>query len=63
MIVALAAAEPGRDVEVVAHQIAVVCFDDTAKVNADAKIEALGRRCAGVAFDHRLELKWRNVPT
>jgi hypothetical protein len=44
--------QPGRDVDAVAHQIAIRLLDDVAKMNADAKLDATFRRKAGVALDH-----------
>ncbi len=44
--------EPCRDVDPVAHEIAVALLDDVAEMNADAELDTALRRQAGVAFDH-----------
>jgi hypothetical protein len=44
--------QPGRDVDAVAHQIAIRLLDNVAKMNADAKLDATFRRQSGVALDH-----------
>ena len=46
------ALEPGRDVDAVAHQIAVRLLDDIAQMNADSQLDALLGRDAFVAFGH-----------
>ena len=46
------ALQPGRDVDAIAHQIAIRLLDNVAKMNADAKLDATFRRQAGVALDH-----------
>ena len=43
--------EPRGDVDAVAHQVAVALLDDVAQMNADAKLDALLGRHAGVALD------------
>src|SRR6202040_2046699 len=44
--------QPRRDVDAIAHEIAVGLFDDVAQVNADTKFyTALGRQ-ASIALDH-----------
>ena len=40
-----------RDIDAVAHQIAVGLLDDVAEMNADAKLDPAFRRHAGVALD------------
>ena len=44
--------EPRGDIDAVAHQIAVALLDDVAEMNADAELDALLGRHAGVALDH-----------
>jgi hypothetical protein len=44
--------QPGRDIHAVAHEVAVRFLDYVAKMNADAKLNALLRRQARVALDH-----------
>ena len=46
------ALQPCRDVDAVAHQIAVALLDDVAQMNADAKLDALFERHPRVALDH-----------
>ena len=46
--------QPGRNVDAVAHQVAVALLDDVAQMDADAELDALVRRDLGVALDHRL---------
>ena len=43
-----------RDVDAVAHQVAVAFFDDVAQMNADAERDPAILRYAGVALDHRV---------
>ena len=45
--------QPRRDVDAVAHQVAVAFLDDVAEMDADPKFDALVRRDLGVALDHR----------
>ncbi len=45
------ALEPRRDIDAVAHQIAVGLFDHVAEMNADAEFDAALLRQAGVALD------------
>ncbi len=40
------------DVDAVAHEVAIALLDHVAKMNADAILDALFRRKAGVALDH-----------
>ena len=47
------ALESRGDVDAVAHQIAIGFFDHVSDMNAEAKFDALIRREAGVAIDHR----------
>ena len=50
--------QPGRDVDPVAHEVAVLFLDDVAKMNADAKLDTPFGRQPGVALDHaRLNLE------
>jgi hypothetical protein len=42
-----------RDVDAVAHQVAVALLDDIAQVDADTKLDTLVRRNARVALAHR----------
>ena len=44
--------EPRRDIDAVAHQVAVALLDDVAQMNADAEFDAFFRRHASVALDH-----------
>ena len=44
--------EPRRDIDAVAHQVAVALLDHVAEMNADAELDAAFRRNAGVALDH-----------
>ena len=44
--------QTGRDIDAVAHQVAVRLLDDVAEMNADAEFDASLRRQAGVALDH-----------
>ena len=46
------ALEPRGDIDAVAHQVAVALLDHVAEVDADAKLDPLLRRQAGVALDH-----------
>ena len=46
------ALDPRRDVDAVAHQIAVGLLDDVSEMNADAVLDALVRRDAGIALNH-----------
>jgi hypothetical protein len=46
------ALEPRRDIDAVAHEVAVALLDHVAQVNADAKFDAFFGRQAGVALDH-----------
>ena len=46
------ALQSGGDVDAVAHEIAVALLDNVAKMNADAKLDALFRGKARVALDH-----------
>ena len=48
------ALQPRRDIDAVAHQIAVALLDDVAEMDADAELDAAVRRHAGVALDHRV---------
>ena len=41
-----------RDIDAVAHQVAVALLDDVAEVDADAEFDAALGRQAGVALDH-----------
>ena len=41
-----------RDIDAVAHQIAVALLDHVAEMNADPELDAAIRRQAGVALDH-----------
>ena len=43
---------PRRDIDPIAHQVAVALFDDIAEMNADAELNAALFRDAGVALDH-----------
>ena len=43
--------EPSRDIDPVAHEIAVALLDNVAKMDADAKLDALVGRHASVALD------------
>ena len=43
--------EPRGDIDAVAHEVAVALLNNVAKMNADAKLDALFRRQAGVALD------------
>ena len=43
-----------RDVDAVAHQVAVVLLHDVAEMDADAEFDALVSRDAGVALGHRV---------
>ena len=45
------ALEPRRDVDAVAHEVAVALLDDVAQVNANAILDPPFRRHAGVALD------------
>ena len=44
--------EPRRDIDAVAHQVAVALLDHVADMNADAENDAPVLRHAGVALDH-----------
>ena len=44
--------QPGRDIDAVAHQVAVGLLDDIAEMDADAEFDATVVRHAGVALDH-----------
>jgi hypothetical protein len=46
--------DPGRDVDAVAHQVAVGLLDHVAEMNADAELDALVRRDAGIAVDQAI---------
>ena len=46
------ALDPRRDVDAVAHQVAVGLLDDVSEMNADPVLDALVRRDAGIALDH-----------
>jgi hypothetical protein len=46
------ALKPRGDVHAVAHKIAVALLDHVAQVNADAKLDALFGRQAGVSLEH-----------
>src|SRR5271157_2679168 len=46
------ALQPRRDVDTVAHQIAVRLLNDVAQVNADPELDASLRRQTGIALDH-----------
>ena len=41
-----------RDVDAVAHQVAVALLDDVADMDADAELDSTIRRHAGIAFEH-----------
>ena len=43
--------EPSRDIDAVAHEVAVALLDDVAQMNADAEFDAAFGRQAGVALD------------
>jgi hypothetical protein len=43
--------EPRRDIDAIAHQIAIVLLDHVPKMDADAKLDAALGRQAGVALD------------
>jgi hypothetical protein len=45
--------QPRRDVDSIAHQVAVALLDPVAEMNADSKFDALFGRYLGVALDHR----------
>ena len=44
--------QPRRDIDAVAHKIAVGLFDNVAQMRADAKFDPLIRRDARIALDH-----------
>ena len=44
--------EARRDVDAIAHQIAIAFLDDVAQMDANAKLDTALRRQAGVALDH-----------
>jgi len=44
--------QPRRDIDAVAHQVAVALLDDVAQMNADAELDAALFRHACVALDH-----------
>src|SRR5215469_9648270 len=44
--------EPRRDIDAVAHKIAVALFDNVAEMDADAEFDTALRRHAGVPLDH-----------
>ena len=46
--------QPRRDVDAVAHQVAVALLDDVAQMNADPEHDALIGRHSDVALDHRV---------
>src|SRR5215469_15797280 len=46
------ALKPGRDIDAVAHQIAVGLLDHIAEMHADAELDAAIVRKASVALDH-----------
>ena len=47
------ALNPRRDIDAVAHQVAVAFLDHVAEMDADPKFDALVRRDPSVALDHR----------
>ena len=44
--------EPRRDVDAVAHEIAITLLDDIAEMNADPELDATLRRQPGIALGH-----------